>query len=447
MKRFAYQDLINWKNNPHRKPLILLGARQVGKTWLLREFGKNEYTNVAYISCDNVRKLREAFFDFNPKRLVETFETYTQEEILPGKTLIILDEIQEAPYALTALKYFCEEAPEYHIAVAGSLLGLNLHTGSGFPVGKVDFLHLYPLTFMEFLDAMGEKGLFKLLSSHRWEEAGPFRTHLIDQLRRYYLTGGMPAVVKDYAETHNQFNVRELQRAILAGYVDDFSKHAAKPEAIRIAMVWQSLPSQLAKENKKFVYGALKKGGRAKEFECAIDWLIRAGLVHKVNRVNNLELPLKFYEDFSCFKLFACDLGLLGALADVPPEKILIGDGAFSDFKGSFTEQFVAQQLCAVLDRDPFYYTNGRSTLEIDFAIQTDRVLPVEVKAETNLRSKSLSTVLGQYPDLNALRFSMSDYKEQDRLVNVPLYMCEEYVRDLIVQERLALASLLGGAG
>lgn len=431
MKRLIYQRLVDWKNSACRKPLILLGARQVGKTWLLQELGKNEYANTVYLSCDSEPRLKEIFFDYDPKRLILALSAIAGQPIHLGKTLIILDEIQENPAALTALKYFCEQAPEYHIATAGSLLGLRLHQGSGFPVGKVNFLTLYPLSFMEFLDAMEEGMLADYIRSHRWEEIFPFKTKLIDLLRQYFFTGGMPEVVKAFAAARDLIMVRQLQREIIGGYADDISKHADQNDALKIAMVWQSIPSQLAKENSKFIYGALKPGARAKEFENAIDWLIRAGLVLKVNRVKKLSLPIKFYEDFACFKLFACDLGLLGALIDVPADQLLIGNNGFTDFKGSFTEQFVAQQLRTVLDRDPFYYTNGKSTLELDFVIQTDEVLPVEVKAETNLKAKSLSTVLGQYPDLRALRFSMADYKEQERLVNVPLYLAEEYVRSL----------------
>lgn len=431
MKRLLYQDIIRWKNSPFRMPLILLGARQVGKTWLLCEIGKNEYDNYAYVNCDDEPRMRELFADYDPHRIIRSIKFLTGVTILPGKTLIILDEIQAYPKALTALKYFCEQAPEYHVAVAGSLLGLNLHSGSGFPVGKVDFLHLYPMTFMEFMDAVGENMMTQMLRSHRWQEFGPFSLRLQDLLCQYFFTGGMPKAVLCYAATQDPTQVRHIQQNIIDGYVNDFSKHASKPDAMKIASVWHSIPSQLAKENKKFIYGVVKKGGRAREFENAIDWLIRAGLVLKVNRVKNLELPLKFYEDFACFKLFASDLGLFNALTGVKPKQILLGGAVFSEFKGSITEQFVAQQLRAVLDSDPFYYTNGNSSLEIDFAIQTESVFPIEVKAQTNLKSKSLSTVLNQYPDLKALRFSMADYKEQDRLVNVPLYLCEEYVRSL----------------
>ena len=431
MKRFLYSELLNWKNRKNRKPLILEGARQVGKTWLLKEFGKNEYKNLAYINCDNNPLMKDLFIDFNMERIIRGLSAIANINIEPESTLIVLDEIQEIPLAITSLKYFNEEAPEYHIIAAGSLLGLKIHEGTGFPVGKTESLKLYPLSFMEFISALGENVLFDYIKSHNWSELNQVGAQLIELLRQYYFVGGMPEVVLSYITENDIVKVRELQNSILSDYEKDFSKHTPKPLIPKLSMVWNSIPSQLAKENKKFIYGAMKPGARAKEFEDAIQWLINAGLVHKVKRVKKIEMPLNFYEDVSSFKLFINDLGLLGAMADTPAKDVLIGSDIFSTYKGSFTEQYVAQQIISATNKNLYYHTNENSTLKIDFTIQTNNVYPIEVKAEENLKAKSLSTILQSNNNITGLRFSMAGYKEQERITNVPLPLVEEYIKTI----------------
>lgn len=428
MKRSIYKDLLQWKRNKLRKPLIIDGARQVGKTWVIKEFGINEYKNVAYINCDRIAEMKSLFFDFNVERLIRSFSAITNETIVPEDTLIVLDEIQEVPLAITALKYFCEEARQYHIIVAGSLLGVSLHGGTGFPVGKVDRLKMYPMTFSEFIEASGIVHLLELLESHRWEEISSLSVTYTDLLRQYYYVGGMPEVVDSYFLNYDLKEVRSIQNRILDDYEQDFAKHIPPALLAKVRMVWRSIPSQLSKENKKFVYGALKKGGRAKEFEDAIDWLIHAGLIHKVNRVNKIEKPLKFYEDFNAFKLFVLDLGLLQAMANVSAKEVLTDENFFSEYKGAFTEQFVAQELIANKET-LYYYSKENSTLELDFLVQKDVVYPIEVKAEENVKSKSLKTVYDADHALCPIRFSMLGYKKQGWMENVPLYASMEYIR------------------
>jgi predicted AAA+ superfamily ATPase len=427
MKRLAYEKLVEWKNSKNRKPLILNGARQVGKTWLLQEFGSREYESVAYINCDEVSDMKEAFTDFNTDRLVRVFSALSGVAIKPETTLIILDEIQEVPIGLTSLKYFCENAPEYHIAVAGSLLGIGLHQGTGFPVGKVDEVNLYPFSFKEFLLAMGKDILVDNIEAHRWDECSTLSTTYIDLLRQYYYVGGMPAVVKSYIEEQDIFLVRGIQKQILADYRRDFSKHVPSEILPKVNMVWDSIPAQLAKENKKFIYSAVKKGGRAKEFENAIQWLIDAGLVYKVLRISKVDKPLKFYEDIDAFKLFVLDLGLLGAMAEVDAKDVLVNNTAFTEYKGAFTEQYVLQELEAH-EKKVYYHSKERSELEIDFVIQKYNVYPIEVKAEENLRAKSLKTIYDSNNSLKPVRFSMADYREQEWMVNVPLYLAGEWI-------------------
>lgn len=428
MKRSIYKDLLQWKRNKLRKPLIIDGARQVGKTWVIKEFGINEYKNVAYINCDRIAEMKSLFFDFNIERLIRSFSAITNETIVPEDTLIVLDEIQEVPLAITALKYFCEEARQYHIIVAGSLLGVSLHGGTGFPVGKVDRLKMYPMTFSEFIEAAGKVHLLELLESHRWEAISSLSVTYTDLLRQYYYVGGMPEVVDSYFLNYDLKEVRSIQNTILEDYEQDFAKHIPPALLAKVRMVWRSIPSQLSKENKKFVYGALKKGGRAKEFEDAIDWLIHAGLIHKVNRVNKIEKPLKFYEDFNAFKLFVLDLGLLQAMANVSAKEVLTDENFFSEYKGAFTEQFVAQELIANKET-LYYYSKENSTLELDFLVQKDVVYPIEVKAEENVKSKSLKTVYDADHALCPVRFSMLGYKKQGWMENVPLYASMEYIR------------------
>ena len=427
MERLAYQKLIRWKNSKDRKPLILSGARQVGKTWLLKEFGSREYENIAYINCDEVDDMKSAFTDFNTDRLVRVFAAISGVAIKPENTLIILDEIQVVPIGLSSLKYFCENANEYHIAVAGSLLGVGLHEGTGFPVGKVDEINLYPLSFKEFLMALGKDILIDNMEAHRWNELFVLSNTYIELLRQYYYVGGMPAVVKSYVEEQDIFKVRDIQKQILADYRRDFSNHIPSELLPKVNMVWDSIPAQLAKENKKFIYSAVKKGGRAKEFENAIQWLVDAGLVYKILRLSKVEKPLKFYEDIDAFKLFVLDLGLLGALSEVDAKDVLVNNNAFTEYKGAFTEQYVLQEL-KVLDTNVYYHSKERSELELDFVIQKYHVYPIEVKAEENLRAKSLKTIFDDNNSLKPVRFSMANYREQDWMINVPLYLVSEWI-------------------
>lgn len=428
MERNLYQSLLKWKSSAYRKPLILFGARQTGKTWLLKEFGSKEYQNMVYIDCDNNEMIKTIFSDFNIERIIRNLSSISDIQIQKGKTLIVLDEVQEVPLAITALKYFCENAPEYHIAAAGSLSGIAVRKGSGFPVGKVDTMTLYPLSFDEFLSAMGKKNLADYVKEHCWEEYSAIKDTFRELLRQYYFTGGMPAVVSHYVETQNLSEVREIQKNILMNYRYDFSKHISSDLLAKVYMIWDSIPVQLAKENKKFIYSAVRKGSRAKDFETAIQWLVDAGLIHKVMRINKVAMPLKFYEDYNSFKLFHNDLGLLGAMANIPSASILIGDSYMSEYKGAFTEQYVLQQMLSA-GVSPYYYTNERSTLEIDFVIQKTKIYPIEVKAEENLKSKSLHSVVNSAEGLTGWRFSMSDFREQEWMVNVPLYLAEEWIK------------------
>ncbi len=422
------QDLIAWKNRADRKPLILLGARQVGKTYILKDFGRREYENVAYVNCDNNEMIRDLFTDYNIERIILTLSAITGENITPGKTLIIMDEIQELPRGLASLKYFCEDAREYHVAVAGSLLGLTLHQGESYPVGKVNTLNMYPMTFEEFLWACGYKQRMDLLLSGNWTVVKSLRSIYSQHLRTYYLVGGMPEAVEKYVETNDANSVREIQKEILGAYEKDISKHAPKEQVIRINQVWKSIPSQLAKENKKFIYGVVKQGARAKDYELAIQWLIDAGLIYMVNRVKTLGLPLKIHEDISAFKLFLLDCGLLGAMSDTPPALLLLSNDANTG-KGDFTENFICCQMQSLSHLPIYYYSKENSQLELDFVIQLDTsVIPIEVKAEENLQSKSLKTTLAANPGMRGLRFSMSDYREQDLITNVPLYGARAYL-------------------
>lgn len=432
MERMAYNYLIEWKNNPDRKPLVLEGARQVGKTWLLQEFGKREYRNLAYVNCDNNPLIVDLFNDFDIQRIIRNLSAITEIRITPGDTLIVLDEIQEVPKGLTALKYFQEEAPEYHIAVAGSLLGMEIHEGTGFPVGKVDEIKLYPLNFTEFIKALGKDVLVENMerkSPDKWSELSLMRNTFIELLRQYYYVGGMPEAVRAYATNQDLKAVRRIQNGILNGYRRDFSKHAPASDIPKINLVWDSIASQLAKENKKFIYGAIKKGGRAREFENAIQWLLDAGLIYKIPRVKKLTRPLDFYEDTGAFKLFMSDLGLLGARADAPAKDILVGNKGFIEYKGAFTEQYVAQQLITGGIR-PYYYTNDNSTMEIDFVVQTEGVHPIEAKAEENVKAKSLRTVTDANEGMVGWRFSMNDYIDQGWVINVPLYLIDQWIED-----------------
>lgn len=423
MERSIYSSLKKWKESPTRKPLILQGARQVGKTYILKEFGAREYSEVVYINCDDNNDMQNMFVDYDVDRIIRSLSAISGVSIKPSTTLLILDEIQEVERGLASLKYFCEKAPEYHVAVAGSLLGITLHEGTSFPVGKVDMLYMYPMDFEEFLLAMGKEQLVELLRNNSWAALTPLRGMLTELLRQYYFVGGMPEAVKIYVERGDIWEVRSIHSKIIDAYRNDMSKHVPKQQVQRINMVWNSIPSQLARDNKKFIYGALRKGARANDFEIAIQWLVDSGLVHKVHRISKPVVPLKFYEDMASFKLFLLDCGLLGALSETPPEQILIGDNVFEEYKGAFTENYVLQQLKSLPRTFVYYYSNDNSTLEIDFVVQHEaHVIPIEVKAEENLRAKSLRQFVTDNAGLHGVRFSMSDYREQDWLTNVPLW-------------------------
>lgn len=422
-------ELVGWKERTDRKPLILLGARQVGKTYILKEFGRRHYEDVAYINCDNNELVRTLFEpDYDMKRIVLTIGAITGVNIKPGKTLIILDEIQELRRGLASLKYFCEEANEYHVAVAGSLLGIMLHEGDSYPVGKVNTLTMYPMTYEEFLVAKGRQQMGNLLNEGAWDVVRGMKNLYIQALREYYLVGGMPEAVAKFVETNDANSVREIQQEILAAYDRDISKHAPAEQVVRINQVWHSIPSQLAKENKKFIYGVMKKGARAKDYELAIQWLLDAGLVYKINRLTTVAMPLKIHEDISAFKLYMLDPGLLGAMSHIPPALLLLPN-TDNTAKGDFTENFVCCQMKTVRNLAVGYYSKDNSQLELDFVVQAGLdIIPVEVKAEDNLQAKSLKTFLAGNPNMKGVRFSMSDYREQENLTNVPLYGARAYL-------------------
>lgn len=424
MKRLAMQYLNNWKDNKDRKPIIIRGARQVGKTWLMKEFGKRNFKQTAYVNFESSKLLKNLFVDdFDIKRIISAIQIETGIQISAGNTLIIFDEIQEADGGITALKYFYENAPEYYIVAAGSLLGISLHKHTSFPVGKVDFIDLYPLNFEEFLMAKGEKQLLDLLVKKDWDLIKQFKVKYINLLKQYYYVGGMPEAVLLFSESEDYNKVRQIQNRILTSYEQDFSKHAPTEIVPRIRMLWNAIPAQLAKENRKFIYSAVKKGSRAKNFELALSWLTDCGLVHKVNRVTKPGIPLKAYEDFNAFKLYTVDVGLLSAMGNINAKTLLEGSVIFEEFKGALTEQYVLQQLKTIQDMDIYYWSSERSTGEVDFVIQYNgNIYPVEVKAEENLQAKSIRAFYQKYPNTKAIRSSMSDYREEDWLTNLPLY-------------------------
>lgn len=424
MYRDAIKSLYEWKENQHRKPLIIEGARQVGKTWLMKEFGKEAYKNTVYINFDSDRMLSELFSaNLNPKKLILGLELFAECKIDPSNTLIIFDEIQEVPRALTSLKYFCEDAPEYNIVCAGSLLGIALHSGTSFPVGKVDLLKLYPMSFNEFLLATNKERFSKLLNSNDLSMITAFKQYYIEALKEYYFVGGMPEAVLRFSETNNYSEIREIQQRIIETYEQDFSKHAPNEIVPKIRMIWNSIPSQLAKENKKFIYGLIREGGRAKDYETAIMWLSDCGLIHKISRVNAPNIPLKAYEDLKAFKLFLLDVGLLGCMTGLNPKTLLSGNNLFIEFKGALTEQYVLQQLIPIQNINTYYYTNDRNSCEIDFIVDNgENVIPIEVKAEENLRAKSLKAFSEKFGSQILVRTSMSDFRKEERLTNIPLY-------------------------
>ncbi len=424
MYRMAMEQMRRWKARKRRKPLIIRGARQVGKTWLMKEFGANEYEQVVYINFDNNRRMKKLFEGgLEVERLVTGLELYVGHKIDPSNTLLIFDEVQEVPQALSSLKYFNEDAPQYQIVCAGSLLGVALHHGTSFPVGKVEFLDLYPLSFFEFLMAMGKGQYVELLQKGDFEMAAAFKQDYADLLKHYYYVGGMPEVVQAFADDRDFNEAREIQQRILAAYEQDFSKHAPNEVVPRIRMLWNSIPAQLTKENKKFIYGLVKEGARAKEYELAMLWLTDCGLVHKVHRVNAPSLPLKAYEDLKAFKLFLVDVGLLSCMVGLRQDILLDGNALFKEFKGALTEQYVLQQLKTIKGLNTYYWTAERGTAEVDFVIDngTD-VVPIEVKAETNLQAKSLKVYHEKFQSKLSIRTSMADYKREDWLLNLPLW-------------------------
>lgn len=422
MERDAIRLLYEWKARKNRKPLIIRGARQVGKTWLMMEFARKAYNKWLYVNFEDEEMLKHVFEpDFDIPRILNALSLRFHTDINKD-TLLIFDEIQAAPRGVTSLKYFYEKAPEYHIITAGSLLGISMHSGDSFPVGKVDFLNLMPMSFIEFLRAVGQERLAKLILELKWDSITYTKDRIVQLLRTYYYIGGMPEAVKAYCNGLDYEEVRRIQTNILMTYDNDFSKHAPTNEVPRIRMVWHSITSQLAKENRKFIYGVLRQGARAKDFEVAVEWLQDAGLVHKVNRTKSGEMPLSAFEDFGTFKLFMLDVGLMCAMNKIPSDAILLGNDVFSSYRGAMTEQYVCQQLIGEVD-SLFYWSADNSRGEIDFLIQKgDNIIPVEVKAEENLKAKSLSAFVARYPTLHAIRLSMSDYREQGWMTNIPLY-------------------------
>lgn len=427
MYRYAIEELKIWKARKNRKPLIIRGARQVGKTWLMKEFGASSYEQTVYINFDSNTRMKGLFDgDLDVHRIIMGLELYIGYKIDPEKMLLVFDEIQEVPRALTSLKYFHENAPQYQIVCAGSLLGIALHDGTSFPVGKVEFLDLYPLSFYEFLTALGKERFVKLLKDQEYSIVSSFKQEYVDSLKQYYYIGGMPEVVQAFVDNKDFNEARTIQQRILSAYEQDFSKHAPNEAVPRIRMIWNSIPSQLAKENKKFIYGLIKEGARAKDYELALLWLSDCGLVHKVNRVTVPNLPLKAYEDLKAFKLFFVDIGLLSCLAGLRQDVLLDGNELFKEFKGALTEQYVLQELKTLKGFHCYYWTAERGTAEVDFVVDNGAdVFPIEVKAEINLQAKSLKVFHEKYRPVKSIRASMTDYKDEGWLLNLPLWAAE----------------------
>ena len=424
MQRTLMAELISWKNSARRKPLILNGARQVGKTWLLKEFGRLHFENVAYVSLDN-DAIARSYFDsgFDVSRIIASLSLELDMDIEPGKTLIVFDEVQVCPKAITSLKYFCENAPKYAVAAAGSLLGISATEGTGFPVGKVNMLDLHPLSFDEFLEATGNERFAKLVASGDTAMIGAFSSKLEELLKQYYVVGGMPEAVNAYVAEQDVRAARTVQQEILDGYVSDFAKHIPPRLLARTMLVWESIPRHLSQENKKFVYGKVRRGSRAADFEESLAWLEQAGLIHKVRRASKPGIPLSAYCESGAFKVFMVDVGLLGAMSNLPPDAVVAGSRVFTEFKGALTEQYVCQQLISECSLTPYYWSAENSLGEIDFLVQDgSRVFAIEVKAEENLRAKSLRAFKGAHPEVAAVRFSLSGYREQEWMRNVPFY-------------------------
>lgn len=434
MYRKIIERLKEWKTSDDRKPLVLLGARQVGKTWLMKEFGQTCYDSMAYLNCDNEPLAKDLFnADYNIPRILLAIQAITGVKVEPGRTLIVIDEIQEAQRGLHSLKYFCENAPEYHVVAAGSLLGVTLGQKESFPVGKVNMLQVQPMDFEEFMIATGHQNLLDSMRQGDWSLLDMLDAKYQELLRQYYFVGGMPEAVKQYVLHQDLKQVRTIQSEIMESYRKDIAKHATKAEAVRITQVLDTIVSQLTKENKKFIYGVIKKGARAAQYELAIQWLIDAGIVYKVPRVSAIKMPLKAYEDAGAFKLFLLDCGLFGLLADAPANLVLTSNNIFKEYKGAFTEQYVFQQLSA-LNIHPHYWSNDGTPAEIDFVIQAEgRPIPIEVKAEENVRAKSMSEYIKNHPDdqLKGLRISMRGYVDQDRMENIPLYAIAKYMSNV----------------
>lgn len=424
MYRKALNSLKNWKTDKYRKPLILKGARQVGKTWIMKEFGKTEYEKVAYVTFSNNSRMKNVFEnDYDIQRIFMNIAAETGVTVTPGNTLLVFDEIQEAPKALESLKYFYEEAPQYHVVAAGSLLGVAIHEGISFPVGKVDEMDIHPMSFEEFLLAMEERVLADNLSKKNFEWLKDTKEKYIHLLKNYIYVGGMPEAVQRFVNEKDYLAVRKIQKTILSQYEKDFGKHAQGDLRLRISQVWNSIPVQLSKENKKFFFGNIKKGARMKDFELAIEWLKNSGLIHKVNRVTKPGIPLKAYEEIEAFKLFCVDCGLTGAMCNIGSKAIIDGNRMFTEFKGALLENYVMQEITAEIEHQIFYYSNDNSTFEIDFLLDTeDGAVPIEVKAEENLRAKSFKNFCEKYKPCRAIRTSMSDYRQQDWMTNIPLY-------------------------
>lgn len=432
MERTIYKNLLNWKDASDRKPLILLGARQVGKTYILKEFGLHEFDNLVYVNCHNNPFTQVLFNDFSVSRIVHSIEVFYEVKVEIGKTLLFFDEIQEAPNGIASLKYFCEDMRQLHVVAAGSLLGISLRENESYPVGKVNTVKMYPMTFTEFLLALHRRRLHDAIIAADWEILGSLEGLSIETLRQYYFVGGMPEAVAKWVETSDPNQVRQVQSDILDTYYRDFGKHG-NTLVHRIRQVWDCIPAQLAKENKKFIFGAIKKGARAADFETAIQWLVDAGLIYKVCRVSAPKYPLKFYKDDSAFKIYMLDCGLLALLSESRPQDMLLGDSAFTEFKGAYTENFFLQELVGVGNHPAYYYSKDNSRQEIDFLTQHDgKVVPCEVKADENVKSKSLrSFVLNDWQELKlkGLRCSIKPFKVQEWMINIPLYGIEGFFR------------------
>ena len=432
MKRFIFDELLKWKESKYRKPLILKGARQIGKTYILKKFGEENYEGVAYFNFDHDEDLQNIFVNTkSPKRILEQLSFIYGKAILPEKTLIIFDEIQECPNALNSLKYFQEEANEYHIACAGSLLGIRLsHTS--FPVGKVDFLNMYPMTFSEFLIADNCENLVEYMKSIKTIEKIPeiFFNQLEEKLKAYFIIGGMPEAVNVWVNEKNIELVNHVQENILRAYESDFSKHSQNSEANKISLIWNSIPSQLAKENKKFLYQVIKEGARAREYENALNWLNDANLIYKIYNITKPDFPLKAYNDLSAFKIYMNDVGLLRRMANLDSKIVIEGDRLFEEFKGAFTENYILTMLNYVFDEVPNYFTFDRN--EIDFVIQyKNKIIPIEVKSNKSTKNISLSKYNQKYDNEISVRFSMNNLNKDEKVLNIPLFLTE-YIKNLM---------------